>query len=75
MTKSKDIRDVIIAHYQNGKNAPEISSTLANKVHRATVHRWIQRFSQSNSVNVRKSSGRRRTERTKRLINLGQMKT
>ena len=38
MTKSKDLRDVVIAHYQNGKSAPEISTMLANKVHRVTVH-------------------------------------
>ena len=36
MTKSKDLRDVVIAHNQNGKNAPEISAVLANKVHRVT---------------------------------------
>ena len=47
MTKSKDLRDVVIAHYQNSKNAPEISTMLANKVHRVTV----RRFYQSGSVN------------------------
>ena len=52
MAKSKDLRDIVIAHYQNGKNAPEISTMLANKVHRVTV----RRFNQSGSVNVRKSS-------------------
>ena len=36
MTKSKDLRDVVIAHYQNGKTTPEISTMLANKVHRVT---------------------------------------
>ena len=66
MTKSKDLRDVVIAHYQNGKNAPEISTMLANKVHRVTV----RRFNQSGSVNARKSSGRRRTGTTKRVIQL-----
>ena len=70
MTKSKGLRDVVIAHYQNGKNAPEISTMLANKVHRVTVHRWIRRFNQSGSVNARKSSGRRRTGTTKRVIKL-----
>ena len=39
MTKSKDLRDVVIAHYQNGKNAIEISIILAIKVHLVTVHR------------------------------------
>ena len=70
MTKSKDLRDVVIAHYQNGKNAPEISTMLANKVHRVTVHRWIRRFNQSGSVNARKLSGRRRTGTATRGIKL-----
>ncbi|CAF1610322.1 unnamed protein product [Rotaria magnacalcarata] len=70
MTKSKDLRNVAITHYQNGRNASEISTTLANKVHHVTIHRGIQRFNQSGLVNARKSSGRRRTGRTKRLINL-----
>ena len=39
MTKSKDLHDVVIALYHNGKNASEISTTLADTVHRVTVHR------------------------------------
>ena len=70
MTKSKDFRDVVIAHYQNGKNTPEISTMLANKVYRVIVHRWIRRFNQSGSVNARKSSGRRCTGTSKRVIKL-----
>ena len=64
MTKSKDLRDVAIAYCHNGKNAPEISTMLANKVHHLTIHR---QFSQSGSVNERQSSGRRHTGRTNRL--------
>ncbi len=41
MTKSKEHRDIVITHYKNGKNAAEISSVFANKVYRATIHRWI----------------------------------
>ena len=67
MTKSKDLHDVVIVHYYNGKNAPEISTMLANEVHHITVHR---RSNQRGSVNGRKSSGRRRIGQTKRLINL-----
>ena len=55
MTKGKDLCDVVIAHYHNGENAPEISTMLADKVHRVTVHRWTQRFNQGGSVTGRKS--------------------
>ena len=67
MTKSKDLRDVVIAHYHNDKNAPEMSTILANKMHCVTVH-W--QFNHSGSVNERKSSRRRLTGRTKSLVNL-----
>ena len=70
MAKNKGLCHAVIAHYHNGKNAPEISTTLTNRVHHVTVHQWIGRFNQSASVNGHKSSGRQHTERTKRLINL-----
>ena len=55
MIKSKDLRDFLISHYRNGKNASRISTTLVDKLHRATVHRWTRRFNQSSSINGRKS--------------------
>ena len=70
MTESKDLCGVIIAHYQYGKNSLEIWTLLANNVHHVTVNRWIRRFNSSGSVNGRKAPGTRRTEPTKRLINL-----
>ena len=53
-----------------GKKPPEISNMLANKVHRTTVHRRIQRFNQSGSVDAHVSPGRRQSGRTKISINL-----
>ena len=57
MIESKDFRDVVIVRYHNGKNAPEISTVLHNKMHHLTVRR---QFNQSGSVNAHKSSRRRR---------------
>ncbi|CAF4293584.1 unnamed protein product [Rotaria sp. Silwood2] len=70
MVKGNDVRDLVISHFESGKKAPEIVKMLAGKVHRATVNRWIQRYKQSGSIGVKKKSGRPRTARTKRLINL-----
>ena len=70
MVKSKDLREVAISHFKNGKKAPEIAKLLADKLHRTTVHRWLDRFESSGSVGVKKKSGRPKTDRTKRLINL-----
>ena len=58
MFEGKDLCDAVIAHYHNGKNAPEMSTALANKVHRLTVHRG---FNLNDSVNGRQSSERRHT--------------
>jgi len=48
MVKSKDVRDIAISHYKNGKKAPEIAKLLANKVHRSTIDRWLHRYKKSN---------------------------
>ncbi|CAF1250856.1 unnamed protein product [Rotaria sordida] len=69
MVKSHDLRDVALAHYKNGKKAPEIANALANKVHRSTIHRWLRRYKKSGSINVKPRSGRPRTGRTKKFIN------
>src|ERR1700722_5916682 len=70
MTKSTDLREIAISHYKNGKKTSEIVNFLANKVHRATIYRWIRRYDQSGSLVAGKSTGRIRSGRTKRLINL-----
>lgn len=70
MTKSLDVRSIALGHYKSGKKAPEIAKLLANTVHRSTVDRWIRKFEQSGSIQVKKRSGRPQTGRTKRLINL-----
>lgn len=70
MVKSRDVREIALSHYESGKKAPEIATLLANKVHRTTVHRWIHQYQQSGSIDVKQKSGRPKTGRTKRLINL-----
>ncbi|CAF5043352.1 unnamed protein product [Rotaria sp. Silwood1] len=70
MAKSKDLRDIAITHYKNGKKAPEIAVLLANKVYRATIHRWICQYDRTGSFRAGKPTGRKRNGRTKRLVNL-----
>ena len=70
MTKSTDLREIAIFHYQNGKNTSEIVNFLANKVHRAAIYRWIRRYCHSGSLLAGKTTGRSRSGRTRRLINL-----
>jgi transposase len=72
MVKSNDLRNVVISHYESGKKAPEIAKLLANQVNRTTIHRWLCRYKQSGSISVKRKSGRSKTGRTKRLINLVQ---
>ena len=52
------------------KKAPEIAILLVNKVYRSTIDRWLRRYQQSGSFEAKPKSGRSKTVRTKRLINL-----
>jgi hypothetical protein len=70
MVKSLDLRDVAVSHYKNGKKAPEIARLLANMVHRSTIDRWVRRYQESGSFEVKPKSGRPKTGRTKKIINL-----
>ena len=70
MVKSEDLRGIAITHYKNVKTATKIALFLAHKVHRTTVLRWIRRYDRTSSFSAGKSTGRRRSGRTKRLINL-----
>ena len=72
MVISLDVRNIAVSHYKTGKNAPEIAKLLANKVHRSTIDRWLRRYRQSGSFEVKPKTGRPKTGRTKRLINLVQ---
>ena len=54
MVKSHDVRNIALAHYDNGIKAPEIANLLVNKVHRTTIHRCIRQDEQSGSIDVRK---------------------
>ena len=52
------------------KRAPEIAKLLANKVHRSTIDRWLRRYQQTGSFQLKPKLGRPKTGRTKRLNNL-----
>ena len=70
MVKSEYVRNIAITHYKNGKTPTEIAVLLANKVHRSTIVRWTQKYNRTGSFSAEKSTGRRRSGRTKRLFNL-----
>ncbi len=53
MIKSRDLRDIVLSHHQNGGKAPEIAKLLANEVYRST----IDRYQQSGSIGVKAKSG------------------
>ncbi|CAF4122363.1 unnamed protein product, partial [Rotaria sordida] len=70
MAKSEYLRDIAITHYKNGKTTAEIAVLLANQIHRTTVLRWIRQYKRTGSFSAGKSTARRRSGRTKPLINL-----
>ena len=40
----RDIRDIALIHYKNGKKTKDIVDCLANKCHERTIYRWINEF-------------------------------
>ena len=66
--KSKDLRDVVISHFSNGKKPAEIEKMMNKKVHISTICRWINVFRENGGKVPGYSSGRPKTARTKRLI-------
>jgi transposase len=57
MAKSHDLRDAaVVSHYKNGKKAPEVARLLANRIHRSTIDRWLGRYKQSGSVDIKPQS-------------------
>ena len=69
MAKPKDLKDIAISHFLNGKKAPTISKLLANKVHRDTVNRWIREYQNPKRITQKRSVGRPKSAKTKRLVN------
>lgn len=70
MAKSKDLREIAISHFQDGKSPTEIEKLVKKKADRSTISRWIKRFNETNSICRIKPPGRKKFVRNKRLVNL-----
>ncbi|GBM66485.1 hypothetical protein AVEN_129270-1 [Araneus ventricosus] len=68
MARNKDVRNIVISHWKNGKSVSCIGQIL--KFSKSTVFNIVRRFKQVNSVGDQQRSGRPRkfSEREERRI-------
>lgn len=73
--KSKEIQNVVLSKWKIGKKPSTIFLELEGQVSLATIKRWVKMFVENGTIDLRTSSGRKRTarsrenvQRTKRLL-------
>ena len=76
MTKSNELRDIVIAHHLDKVTIQGIYDRMAGRVGRSTIHRWIDQFNENGRKTAMKPPGRPRKasndtkkKEVKRLIN------
>lgn len=66
--KSKDVQEIVLSKLQNGQFATQISLDLNGMVSTRTIERWSKQYSETGSIELSHSTGRRRSARTKAAI-------
>jgi transposase len=67
--KSVELQKLAVHLAQEGKSFREISSHLRGQVSKSTLQRWIARFNKHGKLILNSPTGRKRTTRTKKIIN------
>jgi transposase len=67
--KSVELQKLAVHLAQEGKSLREISSHLRGQVSKSTLQIWISRFHKHGKLILNSPTGRKRTTRTKKLIN------
>lgn len=66
--KSKSLQDLVLFKHQNGKKASAIFAELEGSVSLPTIKRWLKMISKNGSIDLKTSSGRKRTASSSRNI-------
>jgi transposase len=48
---SQILGDMVLKHYDNGKESKQIYECLAGKVNLRTIYRWISKFKATGNIN------------------------
>ena len=68
MTYSENLRKIVKSHYLQGKKCQEIYHALAKKVKKRSIFQWMQLWSKGKQKKSKKTKGRPRTVRSKKLV-------
>ena len=66
--KHEDVRKIVLRLYDQDFSSRKIMKHLGGQISKTTVNRWIKMFQKSGKNNLKYSTGRKRSKRTKRLI-------
>ena len=66
--KSLELQNIVLRLYDQGLSTRQISNQLVDQVSKTTVNRWVKMYRESGKISLKTSSGRKRTIRTKKLV-------
>lgn len=66
--KHKDLRNIVLSKRQNGKKPLTIFQELEGEISLKTIRRWCKMIGETGSIDLRTSSGRKRTARSKENV-------
>ncbi|CAF0800872.1 unnamed protein product [Adineta steineri] len=69
MVKSTDLQQLVLQLHSEKKSCRDIVNHLRDQVTKSTVNRWIKQYKDIGEIQLKKPTGRKRTKRTKRLVN------
>ena len=66
--KSLELQNIVLRLHDQGLSTRQISNQLVDQVSKTTVNRWVKMYRESGKISFKTPSGRKRTIRTKKLV-------
>ena len=66
--KSLELQNIVLRLHDQGLSTRQISNQLVDQVSKTTVNRWVKMYRESGKISLKTPSGRKRTIRTKKLV-------
>ena len=66
--KSLELQNTVLRFHEQGLSTRQISNQLVDQVSKTTVNRWVKMYRESGKISFKTPSGRKRTIRTKKLV-------
>ena len=66
--KSLELQNIVLRLHDQGLSTRQISNQLVDQVSKTTVNRWVKMYRESGKISFKTPLGRKRTIRTKKLV-------